>query len=439
MTNLPQVIARFIPPQLGGIVTVDENHKAVVRRGGSVVDMFSGGSRKVEADAEVVVASLQPFRMDIGFGNCPESESVHVQRPSLHTLDGEEIGCMTAAIQFALVRDDRANVQRLLSVPRQSNEITVSNLAADMDINIHTAIQDAIADAPRSSGRSLKSDYSWIRGIRQNLQPTVESEFGEYGLAVRGVHVNVVASNGRGNVPPPPSSRCTSSPHEAVKNGDIECVIALIAAGADINAKDNRLGNTPLHYAAWRDATEIMRALIAAGANIHAKNNRDNTSLHDAARNGKTNAAIALIAAGADIHAKGIFGNTPLHTAAWYGNTETAIALRDAGANLNAKNRAGYTPIDDARRNGKTETAIALGGGPPPPPPPPNGDFWVYEDAPASRARVHRGSCDYCNPGGQRNESENRWYGPFPSREMAFVAMMAKGKRDARGCGVCKP
>ena len=437
MTNLPQVIAKFIPPQLGGIVTVDENHKAVVRRGGSVVDMFSGGSRKVEADAEVVVASLQPFRMDIEFGNCPESESVHAQRPSLHTLDGEEIGCMTATIQFALIRDDRANVQRLLSVPRQSNEITVANLAADMDINIHTAIQDAIADAPRPSGRSLKTDYLWIRGIRQNLQPTMKSEFGEYGLAVRGVHVNVVA-NGRGNgPPPPPPSRCTSL-QEAVKNGDIDCVTALIAAGADINAKDNRLGNTPLHYAAWRDATEIMRALIAAGADIHAKNNRDNTSLHDAARNGKTKAAIALIAAGADIHAKGIFGNTPLHTAAWYGNTETAIALRDAGADIHAKNRAGYTPIDDARRNGKTETAIALGGGPPPPPSP-NGEFWVYEDDITNWARVHKSSCVHCNPGRQRNENENRWYGPFPSREMAFVAMMARGKRNARGCGVCKP
>lgn len=280
MTNRPQVIARFIPPQLGGIVTVDENQKAVVIRGGAVVDMFSGGSRDVAADAEVVVASLQPYRMVIGFGNCPESERVHALRSALHTLEGEEIGCMTATIQFALIRDDRANVQKLLSVPRQSNEITVANLAADMDINIHTAIQDAVADSPRSSGISLKTDFPWIREIRQGLQPIVESEFREYGLSVKGVHLNVV-----------------DTPDTCIENG-------------------------------------------------------------------------------------GVNGN--------------------GGC------------------KGK-------------------GGFWVYEDDPTNWARVHKKSCRYCTPCGRRDETVNRWHGPFASRDAAFVAMRALGKRNARGCGACNP
>ena len=69
--------------------------------------------------------------------------------------------------------------------------------------------------------------------------------------------------------------------------------------------------------------------------------------------------------------------------------------------------------------------------------------YWVYEDRPTSRARVHEGACRYCNHGegmGKgRIEAENEWYGPFGSREDAFRRAGATGQRDVRGCGVCRP
>jgi len=69
--------------------------------------------------------------------------------------------------------------------------------------------------------------------------------------------------------------------------------------------------------------------------------------------------------------------------------------------------------------------------------------YWVYEDRPTSRARVHEGTCRYCNHGegmGRgRIEAENEWYGPFVSREDAFRRAGATGQRDVRGCGVCRP
>ena len=71
------------------------------------------------------------------------------------------------------------------------------------------------------------------------------------------------------------------------------------------------------------------------------------------------------------------------------------------------------------------------------------GGYWVYEDRPTSRARVHEGACRYCNHGDGmghgRIEAENEWYGPFWSREDAFRRAGATGQRDVRGCGVCRP
>lgn len=70
------------------------------------------------------------------------------------------------------------------------------------------------------------------------------------------------------------------------------------------------------------------------------------------------------------------------------------------------------------------------------------GDFYVYEDDPTNRARVHRGECRYCNYGkglrGQRDPN-NRWRGPYPTSESAFDFARSLRKKDTAGCGVCNP
>jgi len=58
--------------------------------------------------------------------------------------------------------------------------------------------------------------------------------------------------------------------HEAAFDGNIEAVKQHLAAGADVNAKNDG-GYTPLHYAAFNGHKEIAELLIAKGADVNAK------------------------------------------------------------------------------------------------------------------------------------------------------------------------
>ena len=151
---------------------------------------------------------------------------------------------------------------------------------------------------------------------------------------------------------------------EAAIVGHVETVQALIAAGADILAKDAS-GATPLHYAAKFGHTETVQALIAAGADIDAKDNNGETPLLYATHLlVRTDAIYALIAAGADVNVKGKDGYTLLHKviSGVCAETETEMvrALAAAGADVDAKDNYGYTPLHFAAMHEQADTFRAL-------------------------------------------------------------------------------
>ncbi|MDP7611496.1 MAG: ankyrin repeat domain-containing protein [Nitrospinaceae bacterium] len=65
-------------------------------------------------------------------------------------------------------------------------------------------------------------------------------------------------------------SGAADSIHVAAAVVNIEAVKQHLAAGADVNAKDDR-GVTPLHYAAAKGSKEIAELLIAKSADVNAK------------------------------------------------------------------------------------------------------------------------------------------------------------------------
>ncbi|MBL0028777.1 MAG: ankyrin repeat domain-containing protein [Rhodanobacteraceae bacterium] len=59
-------------------------------------------------------------------------------------------------------------------------------------------------------------------------------------------------------------------------------------------------GDMPLHYAAYQGRVDIVLALIAAGAPINAAGETGYTPLHYAIERGRSEVVLALMASGAD-------------------------------------------------------------------------------------------------------------------------------------------
>lgn len=121
---------------------------------------------------------------------------------------------------------------------------------------------------------------------------------------------------------------------------------ALLARGASPNACCNVLGGTALHETAHVDNDATAMVLIAAGADINAKDVLQDTALHVAALSNSVTVATILIRAGAELNAKDSIGETPLHHAAEFGNVEIVDVLLAAGANASATSDDGSVPGD---------------------------------------------------------------------------------------------
>ncbi|MDE2677981.1 MAG: ankyrin repeat domain-containing protein [Gemmatimonadota bacterium] len=154
----------------------------------------------------------------------------------------------------------------------------------------------------------------------------------------------------------------------AVHSRDPAAITTLVQAGADVGARDN-YGNSPLHEAAEHGTAGVVRALLAAGAEVDAKLGRSgfdlwfrggDTPLHLAATNQDPAVAAALLEAGADVNGWGRGGMSPLHRAASNRNPEVAELLLEAGAEVNARTSGGITPLHDAAEARGTPEVLAV-------------------------------------------------------------------------------
>ena len=123
--------------------------------------------------------------------------------------------------------------------------------------------------------------------------------------------------------------------HEVSDDVRLQCVQALLAAGASPNASN---GRAPLNYPAHRGDPAILNALLRAGADPNYADPLTGwTALHAAAITGKASCAIALLKAGANVEAiHGAHGNnsTPLLYAIVNCHVSTIPILLRAGARL---------------------------------------------------------------------------------------------------------
>ena len=422
-----QTVATFLPPAgEGRTLAVSANEKAVILRGGRVVDMFSGGSKPIQMNDEAVIASLRKYQLVIGFGDCSDSHynfsptQIHASSPSFRIADGEEIRSMIVAVSFALDKDDRSNVEKLMAVSMaNAGAITVADLAAGLP-DLPQFIQTLIA-IQNFDGTSIKTaDPKRVAGIERQILLAADGMLREYGVISDGAALNVIATSRDAELSLPEKEREANAEHllklvnlhredgrlerqiqsmkkrleteriarqaEMMRTEIMEERLKQSRIQSEIERLDPRIGAAPTNGEPISPPKTTAAPTAQSGgnpsrggddanvpsdanlpdyirkalANMHVKDADCKTPLHHAAENGDIKMAKALIDAGADVNAKDrLVGKTPLRHAAENGDMKMAKALIDAGADVNAKDRF-FTLLHIAAGNGHTETAQTL-------------------------------------------------------------------------------
>lgn len=129
------------------------------------------------------------------------------------------------------------------------------------------------------------------------------------------------------------STRDVRALHYALNYGHVEVIEKLLAAGADINAKEDETW-APLHYALRGAHPELAEILLGRGAVV---------DIYAAASLGDLAKVESFVGDQPEIvHQLGPGGATPLHFAT---TAEVATFLLTQGANVNAQDNRGRTPL----------------------------------------------------------------------------------------------
>ena len=353
---------------------------------------------------------------------------------ALHDTAPESEGTHEVAFFNPASNRELASALRLINPGRCAADIVIDGLDARGDAppsgEVRLSLRAGAArtltaqqleqGGPELSGRLGDGEGKWQLFVSSRAPVQVMNL-----MRTRSGHLsNLSSTTVPGVIPEPP--RRTGTPrqaamlHQAAREGDVEAIEALLAAGADPEARHGYGEHTPLHVAAEGGHVEAIEALIKAGAVVHAKDLWDRTPLdiaraqrhaaavavlkaagrcvypdtlhraaldgdveaietllaagrdpnargdhgydplHFAARGGHLGVIAALLAAGADLHAESDDGGTPLHMAAKGGSVEALEALLAAGANVNARNNVAFGPLLVAILNGRVEAAKAL-------------------------------------------------------------------------------
>jgi ankyrin repeat protein len=190
--------------------------------------------------------------------------------------------------------------------------------------------------------RSSNEPPPLIKAVSKGDTPTTRA------LLAKGADVQARDANGR------------TALMYAAENGDPTTVQVLLTYGADVNARDWQ-GWTALIYAAENGDLTTVQTLLAHKAHVNAKSEGSGwTALMSAASRGHLLVTQALLANGAEANARDKDDQTALLMAVQQGYTAIVQALLDGGADVNVKNKTGKTPLTVAEAQGFSKIAQLL-------------------------------------------------------------------------------
>ena len=140
--------------------------------------------------------------------------------------------------------------------------------------------------------------------------------------------------------------------HHAVRENHADVVQLLIAAGANIEALDNK-ERSPLYRACEAGALDVVERLVRAGARVRFSDYNRLTCLHFAAYSGHTDIVCYLLALPeVDVNGRDDDDDTALHRAVRENHADVVQLLIDVGADIDTRNYNDQSPLDCANDSG---------------------------------------------------------------------------------------
>lgn len=197
------------------------------------------------------------------------------------------------------------------ATPSSANSRTEAELASS-----DTA---AATPAPRTTTKAKPIDYEAFR---------LAAYEGRLEQIQKGIDAGAVVDQAD-------SQQMLTALHMAAYNGHSACVGLLLKNQAQVDARDHE-GKTPLTHACTGPFTETVKILVAAGADVNAKESTEGfTPLMMAAGLGETSVVRALLQLGADHTIADADGDLAIDHAKKSGHSEIVALLTTASAPSN--------------------------------------------------------------------------------------------------------
>ena len=146
----------------------------------------------------------------------------------------------------------------------------------------------------------------------------------------------------------------------SAEQGDLAGVQHQLRSGAAVDTRDARQ-RTPLLLATWANHPAVAQALIAAGADVNAKDDQHDSAYLVAGAHGRTEILKMTLkrtrAHGAGLRSTDRYGGTALIPASEKGHPEAVRLLIQAGADVDFVNKLGWTSLLEVAILGQDTTA----------------------------------------------------------------------------------